>query len=266
MKKILLMIATTAMLSSAVSAQVFKVGDTRTNLTIGVGALSPKGNSKATFDQHFTMEWGVANIAEDFTIGAGFAINNTYHNMGVLPIVGTYDYYYLYSWRVRTSYTDTGNKTKQVHREGYGFAEANVHRDDINAQGIVSFHFSPLNKLDVYSIAGIGIGLMNFSVVNIRNERGFAEANEDYESGNRLGSGSYSYYKYSYNDLDHVKWAEYKTTVVPSFSIYVGGTYYLTEHWGVDLQIGLLSANIKVKENGYPSSFGTFAMGASYKF
>lgn len=47
---------------------------------------------------------------------------------------------------------------------------------------------------------------------------------------------------------------------------YVGATYFLTESWGIGTQFGLISANIKDKDKGYPNSYGIFAVGATYKF
>lgn len=40
----------------------------------------------------------------------------------------------------------------------------------------------------------------------------------------------------------------------------------LTDRWGVDAQVGLVSANIKNADKGYPNSYGVFALGASYRF
>lgn len=271
MKKILLIIVTTAMLSSAVSAQVFKVGDTRTNLTIGVGALSADGKSDATFDQHFTMEWGMISMAEKFTVGIGFAINNNFRNIGKSAIIGNYNYTYSYLSSHRYSGSGVSNittKTNAVRRKGTGTMACDMAIDDADALFIATLHYSPINKLDLYGIIGAGVGIMTYPVRNFGKTEGFSEySSNGTEIGDRYGKGIYlKTYPYYYNDLDHVEWTKHKPQVVPALALYVGGTYYLTEHWGVDLQIGLLSANIKVKENGYPSSFGTFAMGASYKF
>ena len=75
-----------------VSAQgVFGVGDKKVDFTIGVGKVRHTG---ATFDQHVNMEWGVAKIADKFTIGVGFSVNNTYGGKVVGTIAGEYDYTY----------------------------------------------------------------------------------------------------------------------------------------------------------------------------
>lgn len=241
-----------------VAAQEFNVGDRRLNFSIGVGTIAGDGDlSTTSFDQHFGMEWGVARIGDKITVGAGFSINNTYGPLGDMTIAGTYNYYYYQ--HVNSTVIDY-NKGNQAHREGIGTAQAKITREDINALATVSFHYSPMPKLDVYANLGVGVGVMNYIVGDPHDEQGFSA-----RSGtSKLPSGTTVYT--SYNDLDHVKWMDMETKFVPAISVYVGATYYLNDRWGLEAQVGLLSANIKDKDKGYPNSYSVFSVGASYKF
>lgn len=238
------------------TAQVFEKGDRLADLSIGVGSVD-FGKSYTTFDQHFGMEWGVASIADVVTIGVGFTVNNSYASLGKGRIAGTYDYYY-------SRYVNSGvidyDRTQQVHREGVGYADAVVSRDDVNAQATVSFHYSPLPKLDVFAKVGAGIGVMNYTIGKISNEEGFSS---DSHSGSFGQAGSVM--EYSYNDLDHVKWSKPKSKAVPAISVYAGAAYYLTDNWGVEALLGLISTNVW-NNISYGNSYGVFAVGVTYKF
>ncbi|MBR2476112.1 MAG: hypothetical protein IKB57_06195 [Bacteroidaceae bacterium] len=247
-----------------VSAQgVFGVGDKKVDFTIGVGKVRHIG---ATFDQHVNMEWGVAKIADKFTIGVGFSVNNTYGGKVVGAIAGEYDYTYNVSYRTsvrRNNRWIPGNETQQRKREGYGSATADIKREDFNAMAMVSFHYSPIKKLDTYARLGLGIGCKTYLFKNIRNEEDFNKA--DVKDKKIIeNSERRSYMSYKYNDLDHVNWIGYKAKPVASMALYVGATYYITDNWGVDGQIGLISGNLRKK--AYPNSLAVFAVGASYKF
>ncbi len=238
------------------TAQVFEKGDRIADLSIGVGSVA-YGKSYTTFDQHFGMEWGVASIADVVTIGVGFTVNNSFASFGKRTILGIYDYYY--SRRVNSGVIDY-NGTQQVHREGVGSADAVLFRDDVNAQATVSFHYSPLQKLDVFAKVGAGIGVMNYTVGKISNEQGFSSNSHT----GSLGQGG-TVMEYSYNDLDHVKWDKPKSKAVPAISVYSGAAYYLTDNWGVEALLGLISTNVW-NEIFYGNSYGVFAVGVTYKF
>lgn len=270
--KRLLLFAVAGLLSVSVVAQVFKVGDTRANLSIGVGSLSSSYGSAATFDQHFTMEWGVASIGDKFTIGIGFAINNNFRDLGSSSLEGQYDYSistkydhrnYLTDYRLRTDY-------RIIHRKGTGNADCDLSADHVDLLFLATIHYSLIKNLDLYGIVGAGMGVMTYPTRNIENVSGFSERNyQGSEDGNRYGSGYYfKTYPYYYNDLDHVKWEGIEPQIVPSIAVYIGATYYFSEHWGIDLQVGLLNANFIVNEEHKFNfnSFGTFAVGATYKF
>lgn len=256
MKKVFLS-AALCIVCATVSAQEFDKGDRRLDFSIGVGLVGGNGKSTTSFDQHVGMEWGVGRIANKVTVGLGFSINNTYAPGDKTKIAGTYDYYY-------NRYVNSGvidyNNSDRIHRKGTGTADAKISREDINALLTLSFHYYPLPKLGVYTRIGAGVGVMNYVVGATSNEDGFHAKDVD----KTVGTGSR--YVYSYNDLDHVKWDSMQSKFVPALAAYVGVTYRLNDRWGVDAQVGLLSANIKDKDKGYPNSYSVFAIGASYKF
>lgn len=257
MKKLFLPVAL-CLVCTTVSAQEFDKGDRRLDFSVGVGMIGSDGESTTSFDQHVGMEWGIGRIANKVTVGLGFSINNTYAPGDKIMIAGTYDYYY--NQYVNSAVIDY-NKWDRIHRKGTGTAEAKLSRADINALLTLSFHYYPLPKLGVYTRIGAGVGVMNYLLGATSNEEGFHAKNVDktVDTGSR--------YVYSYNDLDHVKWeTNMQSKVVPALSAYVGVTYRLNDRWGVDAQVGLLSANIKDKDKGYPNSYSLFAIGASYKF
>lgn len=257
MKKLFLPVVLCLACTTA-AAQEFDKGDRLFDFSVGVGVIGGDGNSLTSFDQHLGMEWGVGRIANKVTVGLGFTINNTFAPGDKATIVGTYDYYY--KSYVNSTVIDY-DKWSDVHREGFGTAEAKISREDINAQITVSFHYSPVAKLDIYTKIGAGVGVMNYMIGDTSNEKGFTAKSAD------KTSGTGSRYIYSFNDLDHVEWQENrKSKVVPAVSAFVGATYYINDRWGVEAQVGLLSANIKDKDKGYPNSYSVFSVGASYKF
>lgn len=264
MKKLIVLFTLLAFTLGINAQNLFDKGSKKVDLTIGVGTVRGTG---ATFDQHLNMEWGVAKIGDKFTIGAGFAVNNSYGGKFTSTIYGEYDYTY-----TRKDYIKVKNKMnrwvasherKEIQREGYGTATANVLREDFNAMATVSFHYSPIKKLDTYAKLGLGIGCKTYVFKKIRNEKGFSNA----DVKNKVivdNSERHSEVTYKYNDLDHVEWQGYKAKVSASMALYVGATYYITDNWGIDAQIGMISSNLEGKY--YPNSFGIFAVGASYKF
>lgn len=250
------------------SAQVFDKGDRKVDLTVGVGVVAYKDKSRPTFDQHASMEWGVASVADKFTIGVGFQVNNSYGGKLDGLVAGSYDYSYMRHDVGKTySYKDKKwhpiNEHKEVHRKGFGTAEATVAREDVDVLATVSLHFSPMSRLDTYLKLGAGVGYMSYIYGNYRNEQGFSSADYDKTSESKVHQ---SHTSFSYNDLDHVKWEGGDSKIVPALGVYLGATYMLTDRWGVDAQVGLVSANIKNADKGYPNSYGVFALGVSYRF
>lgn len=256
MKKLFLPVVLCFVCTTA-AAQEFGKGDRLLDFSVGVGVIPGKEKSLMSFDQHFGMEWGIGQIRDQVTVGLGFTVNNTFAPGADGTISGTYDYYY--NQYINSAVIDY-NKWNQVHREGSGTAETKVRREDINAQITVSFHYSPVSRLDIYTKFGVGVGVMNYLYGKTRNEKGFTAKTVD----KTVGTGSH--YIYSFNDLDHARWDKMKSKVVPAVSAFVGATYYLSDRWGVEAQVGLLSANIKDEDKGYPNSYSFFSVGASYKF
>ena len=102
--------------------------------------------------------------------------------------------------------------------------------------------------------------MMNYTVGKISNEQGFSSNSHT----GSLGQGG-TVMEYSYNDLDHVKWDKPKSKAVPAISVYAGAAYYLTDNWGVEALLGLISTNVW-NEIFYGNSYGVFAVGVTYKF
>ncbi len=267
--RILLSAAMFAIVAFGADAQVFDKGDRKMELTLGVGVVEKTDKTRATFDQHFTMEWGVAKFADKFTLGLGFAINNSYQPKEDMRATGVYDYtYQARTWGRTYSYQTkkwkSFDETQQRRRQGYGEADAKWSRDDVDALVTVSLHFSPTSKLDTYVRIGAGVGYMHFMQGDYTNYTGFKQ--EDYYnfSSSKIHE---SYWQWSYNDLAHADWGDSSSSkVVPAIAAYVGATYQLTDRWGIEAQAGLLNANLKGKKKGYPNSYGIFALGASYRF
>ena len=268
MKKFLILPLAAAFVFNAAAQETFSNGDTKVGLTIGVGTVAYADKNRATFDQHLTMEWGVASVADKFTIGVGFAINNQYGGQYEGMVAGEYKYQY-YRQQYGSQYSFSKDKweryddSKYVTREGGGTATADVAREDVDALFIASLHFSPMDRLDTYCTLGLGVGCMSYVTSNYRNTSGFSDA--DFNE-HRETQYTDSYIRFKYNDLDHVKWKGMKSKVVPSMAFYIGATYYLNSNWGLDAQLGLINANFKGAKKGYANSYGVFALGASYKF
>lgn len=259
--------ATMAFATSVNAQDTFKEGSRMMELTAGVGVIANPGDKLVTFDQHFTMEWGVKTIADKFTLGVGFAVNNSWGGKeGV--VAGEYDYKYSthYSGKVykySTGKWESINETKTTRRQGVGTADAKLSRDDINALATVSLHYSPISRLDTYVRIGLGACYMHYITSNIHNESGFKSANVNQYSESDLYQERVVY---SFNDLDHVKWYGADDKIGASIAAYVGANYALTDRWGVSAQVGLVSANLKGTKKGASNQYGVFAVGASYNF
>ena len=264
MKK-LIVLSTLLAFTLGINAQnLFDKGSTRVNFSIGVGAARFYG---ATFDQHVNMEWGVAKIADNFSIGVGFSVNNSYGGKFESLLFGEYEYTYTkkYTTKKKNAHNRWVQSTenKEIKREGYGTAKANLAREDFNAMVTASFHYSPIKKLDTYAIVGLGVGCKTYVANNFKNIEGLKEANV--ENKQILDNNERkSWISYKYDDLDHVEWNTPKAKAAAAMALYVGATYYITDNWGVVAQVGMISSNLEGKH--YPNSFGIFAVGASYKF
>lgn len=250
------------------SQDVFVKGSRKMDLTIGVGTIEYPDKNRATFDQHFSMEWGVGRIADKVTVRLGFQLNNSYGGTFEGMVAGIYDYSYRFTTTGQVySYSDkkwhSVNDSKDIKREGVGTADADISREDINALFVAGFHYSPLKKLDTYVKVRVGVGVMNYIVSNHRNTSGFGSANVNSVNNSNIVNTTTTY---RYNDLDHVQWEGFDAKVVPAMSVYIGATYMITPQIGADIQLGIIGANLKDKNKGYPNSYSVFALGSSYHF
>ena len=253
MKKFITLFALLALVLGVNAQNVFDVGEKKADFNIGVGIINYADRPRATFDQHLNLEWGVAKLGEKVTLGVGFVLNNTYGGEFDAVVTGEYDYKY-------SKTTNTGGVTRkeEITRKGSGTADADVTRDDINAMATVSFHYSPLKNLDTYVKVGAGFGCLSYSINNVYNREGFYTENVNNLSGSTL-------VKYRYDDLEHANWNGYDPKIVASVAAYIGATYYFNDEWGLDAQIGLISANLTNKAK-HANAFALFALGVAYKF
>lgn len=269
MKRIFLIAAICCISMNLFAQSPFEVGDKKIDFTIGVGTINFSDKNRATFDQHLTMEWGIANVCDKFTVGLGFAVNNMYGATFQGHTIGTYDYSYSIhtygkKWNYSSDKWERMDETTKSKRQGFGEADMNVSREDVDALLVASLHCSPIKNLDTYVRLGVGVGVMNVIYSKYTNLKGFTKKNESYEHSSKYLETTTTY---SYDDLAHAKWVDKpKSKVVPSMAAYIGATYYFSPNWGADLQIGLINANFKGAKKGYPNSFGVFALGVSYKF
>ena len=243
MRKIIISAAIALLAGGTAAAQEFSQGDLRASLSIGVGCVDYTTGSKATFDQHVGVEWGVKNLYNNLSLGVGFLINNSGGASRDNRVNGVFNYTYYNNVEI-----DGIPAVETINRTGVASATARVSREDFNIMPTVSLHYSPLSKLDTYLRAGIGIGAMCWINGDYKNE-GVVMSSPDMAL--------------PFPDLEHVQWAHRKNHAVVAVSAHIGATYYFNEHWGLDGQFGIIGANCFKKS--YGNSYSSFALGASYK-
>ncbi len=252
-----------AILSTAIGVNAQQISamnkDIKNGLTIdvGIGVGSVYSNPKGMFTQRIGAEWNILPrfLANDISMAVGFYVNNNYGGGIDVHTVGTYDY----SYTVFSNSDIYGVTSNRYRRQGSGSADVRVRRDDISFLPTVSLRYHCTDKLEAYISLGVGLSLMNSMTGSYINSTGFSSANVV----NQPNSGTASL-TYNYNDLDHVKWSDTSwTKASPAVSAYLGARYFFTEHWGINAQLGLISANIK-KSVG--NSYNVFSIGASYRF
>lgn len=257
MKKLLLPLA---ILSCVFASNAQINNDVQNGLTIdvGIGAGSVYTNSKAMFTQRIGAEWNILPtfLTDGVSLAVGFYINNNCGGGYDTRTVGTYDYYYkIYSKSNRTGQTTSTNQ----HRQGYGTADVRLSRDDISFLPTASLRYQITDKLEAYLSFGMGLSIMNAYTGEVSNATGFDKANVV----NKSDYGAVAL-TYKYDDLEHVKWANLTWTKA-SFSVatYIGARYFFTDNWGVNAQIGLISANVR---RSVGNSYNVFSVGATYRF
>lgn len=268
MKKLGILMSAMVLSASASFGQTFQSGDKVASLGVGVGVVKniPNPDQSATFTQKLSMEWCVKDgLFEKGSIGIGFAINNGYGGAYETEIAGKYDY--SYTVEKYKHYKNDRNRwvtelydVDVVKRKGYGTADADLNRNDLTAMFTASFHYQFLDKLDTYFTLGVGVTTIFHLTGNIHNENEF-ESKSD--TPNFTNNKTDYDFKYSFNDLDHVKWQGLGTILRPAMAVHVGARYYFTENWAANMEVGLLNATFSDK---YGSGYNVFSVGASYKF
>lgn len=232
-----------------------KKGELTVDAGIGVGMVGYK-ESKTLFTQRIGAEWVIVPkfMNDDFTLAAGVYINNGYGAGFYTKAAGTYDYEY----SIKVVSKRTGISYNRQHRSGFGTADVNIKREDINLLPTISLRYHVNSSLDAYLSIGIGVGMMHSIMGKKSNIHGFDKQN--YHHTDNIGTTR----SYSYNDLDHVDWGNSSfTKFTPALGTYIGARYTITESWGINAQVGLISANLK---KSYGHSYNLFSFGASYKF
>lgn len=259
MKKIALM-ASMLMLSVMISnGQTFDKGDYVLNVGVGVGTVKnlPNIERQTTFTQKLSMEWCVVDkLGERGSLGIGFAVNNGYGGKYSTALVGEYDYEYILTTRVQNLNGGYNYDRREIEREGFGSANADLSRNDLSLLFTTSFHYQMGKKLDTYLTLGVGATGIIDVVSNVRNELGFSSASSSLTDDAMSAS-------YKYDDLKHVEWIGVGATVQPAIAAYVGARYYFTDHFAANIEAGLLNATLSKK---YGFGYNHLAVGLSYKF
>lgn len=260
MKKTLLVLAVAAATVVA-TAQPLVKGDNIASLGGGVGIDAYEAEAKITWTQKLVYERIIMDnlFNGKFALGVGLTAGNAYGGKFEGMVAGTYDYYYTVTWlKAGRGGNPVFDRQEQHHREGQGTAEADCARDDISLQLNATLHYNLSDRCDLYFTIGAGAVMLKPLYSNYRNTKGMGEYSSDHFY-DRLGWGS----RYSYNDLDHVKWIGGKTKFAASVSAFIGGRYWFNNRWAAQLEAGLLNFHIK-KSYGHGYHFAS--IGASYKF
>lgn len=112
-------------------------------------------------------------------------------------------------------------------------------RDDISIMPTVSLHGKFVRNLDLYATFGLGLGIMNWK-----------ENVTMYETVDP-------------NTVLVKTIKDSNSTACFSTGFYVGARYFLNESWGLNAQIGLISANVR---KSWGNSYNVFSIGGSYRF
>lgn len=117
--------------------------------------------------------------------------------------------------------------------------DGDMKRNDLNFMPTMSLRWFCDEKLEFYLSIGVGLGIMHASIHDAPDEDG-----DYYDDDEIVGAGSSS-------------------TAAAAISSYVGARYHINKNWGINTQLGLISANLK-KSAGH--SFNLFSVGATYFF
>lgn len=278
MKKMLLAVAVLAVVTGA-DAQTFRKGDIVVDANIGIGVAhdrndinNPTNNNpvniqsdksnRITFTQRIGAEFGVWDINDNMGLGIGIDFQNA---MGATNhyVTGTYNYDYVLttydrvvnSNRPGTQYTSS---TSTKNRSGFGGAMARAQITDFNLTLRAVYHIQLINNLDTYAGVGFGVARVKYNYSDLDPLIGFSSESRMFDSK----SDAIVQFAYSYNDLDHVVWQDDNAQGRFAFGLFLGGRYYLNDHWAVNAELGL---PVMTYKKDY-SHYNVFSVGASYKF
>lgn len=252
------------------NAQAFQKGDIVVDLNLGVGTLhttesfyNSKGDverqrvNKATFTERLGVEFGVYDINDKMSIGVGFDFVNSSSAAVRQFSAGSYNYdvkYYEYTLNAENQWVA---EQKQTQRSGAGVALADVSVNDFAAIARGAFHYSPLDRLDLYAALGFGVSYTKISHSNLLDVNGFESDVQGFDV-----NGPSPQYSYAYDDLRHVQWAGGSSQGRIAASFTVGARYYLTDNIALNGEFGLPCVTFKAHNNNY----SIFSLGASYSF
>lgn len=263
-----------AMLAGGItaSAQAFSKGDVVADLNIGAGVANTtdvryseadKKNvveeaTKGLFTQRLGVEFGIYNINKKMSLGLGFSFLNAVGNTHMYA-TGSYDYEYTvftYEKGNRNSWWITDSR--QNRRTGTGTALAKATLVDFTAMVRLAYHYSFSDKLDTYLGVGFGVSRMSTCFSDFTDESGFGKKTEVLDKDYRFNTQLV----YSFNDYDHVEWSNGGSDGRFAAAVYLGARYYVTDHIGIQAELGLPNVTCRKDFNNY----SIFSIGASYKF
>lgn len=262
--KRMIWIAGMALISMTATGQSFRKGGRLLNFGIGVGKVQYCG---PTFTQKISMEWGVANVGKRGTIGLGVTLANAYGGVVDGKVAGVYDYkvstmMYKYADNGHGRWMQSSYPGAKIERVGIGTADARFSRDDVKILATVAYHHAVTKKLDVYGTFGLGFGIINGLCGNFHNYDGFEKETKVNTINTNIKKNQYCL-TYSYDDLDHIDFSDYRYHKVAfSCGFFAGARYSITNRIGAFAELGLVSGAFK---GDYNHSIDVLTLGVSLK-
>ena len=252
-------------------SQSFRKGDMVADFGVGVGIsqLTPNelvsdNTTKMIFSQKISFEVGILNFGDKSSLGFGVSLNNACGAAHENVISGSYDYSYTIS-RYHYIQNKGGRYLWELYdrdvanRKGIGSAKAKTIVNDFNVMLKIAYHREIINKLDTYVSIGFGMSGYKYFYSNYTDLNGFSSKSSVFDSKRKDISYQSSY---SYDDLSHVEWQQGAMQGRFAIGAYIGARYYITDHWGVNVETGLVSVSLKKDLN----DFNIISVGTSYKF
>lgn len=268
-------IALCLLAGQTVLAQTFQKGDIVADVNLGIGIARTSESSfnnndkfdnekvnKIIFTQRIGLEFGVCNFSDKASLGVGFSFINGVFSANSL-VGGKYNYDYEINRYHRITNHNRNvwecYQTEMVNRNGVGTALAKATYDDLSLMARVAFHYKFIDRLDAYAGLGFGIARLNNNYSDFSHEEGFSSG---HRTLNRENKTDRYQFVYDYNDLDHVEWDGGNTASRFAVAAYIGARYYIADHYGVNVEIGLPALTLKKRFNNYD----ILSVGFSYKF